>query len=228
ELRQDAIRYLRPGERMGLLIEALVDLGNVRLQAGKPGDSLFRDAERLAEEYGYGRMFADILSGQARAMVRIGELNAATILFLRAVERYRAIGSRRGEAHTLLWLARTSMQRRQIEAARTYIVEALEAHRAAHDSAGYAETLVLGAEVALARRTPDQAQVWADEAISRLDNQRGMTDLLGRTLISSVRANMQRGKPEQGAISLQRAADLARTEEFTEFYRKAHQALESR
>src|SRR5699024_1922758 len=213
ELRQDAIRYLRPGERMGLLIEALVDLGNVRSQAGKPGDSLFRDAERLAEEYGYGRMFADILSGQARAMVRIDELNAATILFLRAVERYRAIGSRRGEAHTLLWLARTSMQRRQIEAARTYIVEALEAHRAAHDSAGYAETLVLGAEVALARRTPDQAQTWADEAISRLENQRRHSELLCRALISSGRANLQRGHNQQGAERLKRAAETARLHE---------------
>lgn len=225
ELMQEAIRYFRSAERMDLLIESLVELGNVRLQAGKPGDSLFRDAERLAEEYGYGRMFADILSGQARAMVRIGELNAATILFLRAVERYRAIGSRRGEAHTLLWLARTSMQRRQIEAARTYIVEALEAHRAAHDSTGYAETLVLGAEVALARRTPDQAQIWADEAISRLENQRRHAALLCRALISSGRANIQRGNPEQGVITLQRAADIARAEEFTELYEKAHQAL---
>ena len=228
ELMQEAIRYFRSVQRMDLLIESLVELGNVRLQAGQPGDSLFRDAERLAEEYGYGRMFADILSGQARAMVRIDELNAATILFLRAVERYRAIGSRRGEAHTLLWLARTSMQRRQIEAARTYIVEALEAHRAAHDSAGYAETLVLGAEVALARRTPDQAQVWADEAISRLENQRRHSELLCRALISSGRANLQRGHAEQGNALLERAAETARLHEFTELYEKAHHALNAR
>src|SRR5690625_3847250 len=79
ELMQEAIRYFRSAERMDLLIESLVELGNVRLQAGKPGDSLFRDAERLAEEYGYGAMFTVDVSGQARAMVRIGARKAATI-----------------------------------------------------------------------------------------------------------------------------------------------------
>lgn len=225
ELMQEAIRYFRSVQRMDLLIESLVELGNVRLQAGKPGDSLFRDAERLAEEYGYGRMFADILSGQARAMVSIGELNAATILFLRAVERYRALGSRRGEAHTLLWLARTSLQRRQIEAARTYIVESLEAHRDAHDSVGYAETLVLGAEVALARRTPEQALAWAEEAVGRLENHRRNNAQICRALLSIGRAQEQLGNLDEATRSLASALDLAQFAELDELYEKAQQTL---
>lgn len=225
ELMQEAIQYFRSSHRMDLLIEALVELGNVRLQAGQPGDALFRDAEKLAEEQGFGRMFADILSGQARAMVRLGELNAATILFLRAVERYRSLGSRRGEAHTLVWLARTSLQRRQTEAARTYVVEALEAHRAARDTAGYVEALVLGAEVALLRRTPEQALEWALEAQSRLEGQRRNTELLCRVLISEGVAHAHLRQPEQGVLALQRAIDLAEEGGLDELVEKAREAL---
>lgn len=225
ELMQEAIQHFRAVQRMDLLIEGLVELGNVRLQAGQPGDALFRDAEKLAEEKGFGRMFADILSGQARAMVRLGELNAATILFLRAVERYRALGSRRGEGHTLIWLARTSLQRRQIEAARTYIVEALEAHRAARDTAGYVEALVLGAEVAIARRTPEQALEWAVEAQNRLAGQRRNTELLCRAMISEGIAESTLGRPELSASALQRAIKLATEGSFDELLEKAREAL---
>lgn len=225
ELMQEAISYFRSSNRLDLLIEALVELGNVRLQAGQPGDGLFRDAERLAEKQGFGRMLADILSGQARAMVRVGELNAATILFLRAVERYRALGSRRGEAHTLVWLARTSLQRRQIEAARTYIVESLDAHRAARDAAGYTEALVLGTEILLARRSPELALEWAVEARERLEGQRRNVDLLVRTIISEAHAHARLGRPEQAAILLQRARELATEGGFDELRLSAENAL---
>lgn len=225
ELMQEAITYFRSSNRLDLLIEALVELGNVRLQAGQPGDGLFRDAERLAEKQGFGRMLADILSGQARAMVRVGELNAATILFLRAVERYRALGSRRGEAHTLVWLARTSLQRRQIEAARTYIVEALDAHRAARDASGYTEALVLGTEILLARRSPELALEWAVEARERLEGQRRNTDLLVRALISEAHAHARLGRPEQAAILLVRAKELAADAGLEELRISAENAL---
>lgn len=210
QLMQEAISYFRAENRMDLLIEALVELGNVRLQANLQSDAIFRDAERLAEQNGYGRMFADILSGQARAMVEIGELNAATILFLRALERYRSLGSRRGEANTLIWLSRTSLERRQIEAARTYVVEAIEAHRHARDAAGYAESLVLGAEIALARRTPEQALTWAQQAQERLEGQRRNSELLVRALMSEGFAQQRLGRPELAFLPFQRAVELAR------------------
>lgn len=210
ELMQEAIKYFRNSNHIDLLIEALVALGNVRLQANQQSDAIFRDAERLAEQNGYGRLFADILSGQARSMVEVGELNAATILFLRALERYRSLGSRRGEANTLLWLARTSLERRQIEAARTYVVEALDAHRAAKDGAGLTESLVLGAEVALARRTPEQALDWATQARERLDGRRRDADLLVRALISEGYAQQRLGRPELGFLPFQRAVEVAR------------------
>lgn len=214
QLMQEAINYFRSIERVDLLIECLVDLGNVRLQAGKAGDSLFRDAERLSEEYGYGRVFADILSGQAQSLVQIGELNAATILFLRAVERYRLLGSRRGEANTLLWLAKTSLRRRQIEAARTYIVEALDAHRAAHDTSGYIESLVLGSEIALARHTPEQSHEWATEAIGRLDGKARPSELLCRALIAQSKAATQLGMSEQANSAIAQAHAIAQENQF--------------
>lgn len=222
ELMQEAISYFRGANRMDMLIEALVELGNVRLQANQPSDAIFRDAERLAEQHGYGRMFADILSGQARSMVDIGELNAATILFLRALERYRSLDSRRGEANTLLWLARTSLDRRQIEAARTYVVEAQDAHRLARDANGYIDSLVLGAEIALARRSPELALTWAVEAQERLEGLRRRADLLIRALMSQGYAQVRLGRPELAFLPFQRAITIAKEAGWTEL---ADQAL---
>lgn len=226
QLMQEAIKYFRSSSRYDLLIEALVELGNVRLQAGETSDALFRDAEKLAEEHGHNRMLADILGGQAKALVRSGELNTASILLLRAVERYRALGSRRGEANTLLWLARASLQRRQIEAARTYIVEAIEVHRAARDAHGYIESLVLGAEIALLRRTPRDAVRWARTAAERLEGNRRKQKLLCRALLSEGRALSQLSQREHARVVLAQAQDLARECGFADLERAASQALE--
>ena len=212
QLMQEALNYFRASERFDQLIEALVELGNLRLLSGRPSDALFRDAERLAEEQGYGRMFADILSGQARAMYHLGELNTATILFLRAVERYRALNNRRGEASTLLWLSRTSLERKQVEAARTYAVEAVDAHRDARDASGYIDSLLLAADVALMRRNLPDAQRFAHEARERLiGNRRRVGDMVNAILTEARALHLNKRSAE--ALGLVNQAMSIATEE---------------
>jgi serine/threonine protein kinase/tetratricopeptide (TPR) repeat protein len=184
QLMSEAIRYFRNANIYSRLIEALVELGNVRLNSGKSAESLFRDAERLAEEQGHGRMLADILAGQGRAMANHGELDSASILLLRAIERYRQLGNIRGEAHALLALARTSLRRNQIEAARTYAAESIETHKKARDASGYDASLLVAADVALKRQDADEAIKFAEEAVSRLsESRRDSTDLMRAMLL---------------------------------------------
>lgn len=209
QLMSEAIRYFRTEKIHSRLIEALVELGNVRLNSGKSAESLFRDAENLAEEQGHGRMLADILAGRGRAMATRGELDSASILLLRAIERYRQLGNFRGEAHALLELAKASLRRNQIEAARTHANEAIESHRKARDASGYDASLLVAAEVAIARKSSAEAIKYASEVVERLSESRRDSSDLTRALLllGHAYAIDNQGKAAHAALS--RALTLA-------------------
>lgn len=209
QFMNEAIRYFRNEQIHSRLIEALVELGNVRLNAGESAESIFRDAESLAEEQGHGRMLADILAGRGGAMASRGELDTASILLLRAIERYRQLSHLRGEAHALLQLARVSLQRNQIEAARTYAGESIETHRQARDAAGYDASLMLAAQVAMRRNAPAEAVRFANEAVERLTESRRDSGELVRALLFLGQALVLNDQKAEAHTNLARALALS-------------------
>ena len=145
----EALSFLRRANEPDLLIEALVERGNVELarEDERAAEKYFREAERLAELQGRSQQLADILAGQGTALLRADMPDRATIQFLRALERYRELGHVRGEAKTLGNLARCASQRGQVSAAGSYVDQALASFKKLDDRIGRARTLLIRAEI---------------------------------------------------------------------------------
>ncbi len=169
QLLHEAIRYFRTHNHIDLLIESLIARGNMVAASGESGETSFRDAERLAEDHGRGRLLADILAGQGDSMLDDDNLSSASLLFLRALERYRALSHKRGEALTLQRLAETSVKRRQLAAAHTYAAEAIQAFKQARDAVGLARCEVVAAEIFVELREFDNALKCAIDATEQLE-----------------------------------------------------------
>ena len=189
QLLTEATAFLRQDRQFDLLIEVLVEQGQIRLAAGAPGAGLFEEAIEIAEEQGHARMVADIMVGQAQSLQGASDLEAAQLLLLRALDRYRNLSHRRGEARTLRDLADIALLRGQVAAATTYVQEALDAFATAKDALGWATTYQIQAQVLLAQGKNDAARAAADEAVQRFRAAMSRKDEIGALLtLASVHA----------------------------------------
>ena len=206
----EAINYLEKTSQYDLLVQALIDRGNIRFSAtGTASQEAFDQAIQLAQSHNRSSLIADILVGQARVMQRNQQTEAANILLMRALERYRQLYHTRGEAKTLRLLAECAIEQSQNDAATTYIKESLSCYRSTRDVMGSAQAYIVASEIHWVAERFEKSAADAERAVKAY---RALVGRYGETraLLLQGRAYAANGDKKRAEVTFFHAEQLAK------------------